>query len=124
MKITDPARLAHALDEVLNAGDMEGVLALLTDDAVLRTPSLRVVRGATALRAEVSREVAAGTQTSHRQREAVVGGGTALVIADWAMVRTGARGRPVATTGTACHVARRDPAGTWRFTVLNPMGTE
>jgi ketosteroid isomerase-like protein len=48
---------------------------------------------------------------------------TALIVVDWTLEATTPDGTRVTPSGTTANVARRSAGGSWRFTVLNPLGT-
>ncbi|MFI9274271.1 YybH family protein [Kitasatospora sp. NPDC052896] len=121
---TDPALLPVAFQEAMNSHDADRVLALYTADATMRTVTGEVITGAAALRHEVEQTLAAEPRIANTIRHVLVGGGTALVVVDWELRLTAPDGSRITATGTTANVARRDPDGTWRFTVLNPTGTD
>jgi uncharacterized protein (TIGR02246 family) len=121
--VTDPAKLPVLFEGALNAGDVDGVLALFAPDAAMRTVSGEHIVGAEALRAEIAGTVAARGRLTNVQRHTIVGGETALLVTDWTMRIDGPGGERIAPTGTTANVARRDAHAGWRFTVLNPLGT-
>lgn len=121
--ITDPAMLPGAFEDALNGGDVEGVLALFTPGATMRTPAGDVIAGHEALRREISGTVAAGGRLTNIPRHTLVGAEAALLVTDWTLEITAPDGERVAPTGTTANVARRSADGSWRFAVLNPLGT-
>ncbi|MFJ8390382.1 YybH family protein [Streptomyces sp. NPDC094438] len=121
--ITDPAILPILFQDALNAGDVDGVLALFAPGAGMRTAAGEHIAGTEALRAEIGGTVAARGRLTNVQRHTLVGAGTALLVTDWTMEIDGPGGGRLAPTGTTANIARRDADGGWRFTVLNPLGT-
>ncbi|MFC5722757.1 YybH family protein [Streptomyces gamaensis] len=121
---TDPALLPLAFQNALNAHAADQVLALYTENATMRTVTGEVISGSAALRKEVEQTIAAGPRITNTTRHVLVGDGTALVIVDWNMQTTAPDGNRVTASGTTTNVARRSTDGTWRFTILNPAGTE
>ncbi|GAA0389025.1 SgcJ/EcaC family oxidoreductase [Streptomyces luteireticuli] len=121
--ITDPAQLPGAFQDALNSGDVEGVLALLAPGATMRTVAGQVITGHQALRQEISGTVAARGRLTNVPRHALVGADTALLVTDWTLEVTAPDGERVAPTGTTANVACRGADGSWRFAVLNPLGT-
>ncbi|WP_037687235.1 YybH family protein [Streptomyces durhamensis] len=121
--ITDPALLPGAFEDALNAGDVEGVLALFAPGATMRTPAGEVISGPEALRREISGTVAARGRLSNTPRHTLVGAEAALLVTDWTLEVTAPDGERVAPTGTTANVACRGVDGCWRFAVLNPLGT-
>lgn len=123
MTVTDPAQLPILFQDALNAGDVEGVLALFAPGAGMRTVAGEQIAGEEALRAEISGTVAAHGRLTNVQRHTLVGGDTALLVTDWTMEIDDPDGRRVAPTGTTANIARRNSDGGWRFALLNPLGT-
>lgn len=120
--ITDPAQLPTVFQDALNAGDVEGVLALFAPGAGMRTVAGEQITGPEALRAEIAGTVAAHGRLTNVQRHTLLGGDTALLVTDWTMEIDGPDGERIAPAGTTANIARRDADGTWRFALLNPLG--
>ncbi len=121
--VTDPAKLPILFQDALNAGDIDGVLALFAPDASMRTVVGEHIAGAEALRAQIGGTIAARGKLTNVQRHTLVGGDTALLVTDWTLEIDGPDSERIAPTGTTANIARRDADGGWRFTVLNPLGT-
>lgn len=121
--ITDPAALPVLFEARLNAGDIDGVLALFAPDATMRTTTGAIISGRDALHREISGTIAAQGHLTNVPRNILGGGDTALLITDWTMEITTPDGTRIAPTGTTANVARQLPTGEWRFAVLNPLGT-
>ncbi|BAW04150.1 DUF4440 domain-containing protein [Nocardia seriolae] len=121
--IPDPALLPALFEQHLNAGDVDGVLALFAPDATMRTTAGTVITGPDALRAEITGTVAARGRLTNVQRHTLVGADTALLVPDWTMEIDTPDGTRIAPTGSTANVARRIGSGEWRFAVLNPLGT-
>jgi ketosteroid isomerase-like protein len=109
-----PEELEAAFTDRYNAHDLDGLMALIDDDAVFVTPDdgLRMSRD----------EMRAGFEASLADPDAslesdppqvVVAGDVALIVAGWRMGGMSA---------TATDVARRSPDGTWRYVIINPAG--
>ncbi|MFF4343255.1 YybH family protein [Kitasatospora sp. NPDC001540] len=123
IRITDPTRLPVLFEERLNAGDVEGVLALFAPGASMRTVNGAVLTDREALRREIGGTVAAGGRLANVQRHTLVGADTALLVTDWTLEIDAPDGTRVSPSGTTANVARRGGDGEWRFAVLNPLGT-
>lgn len=122
-QVFDPARLPFAFEDALNAGDVDAVLELFSPDATMRTLAHEVLTGAAELRREVERTIEAKAYLTNTARFCLTGDGTALIVVDWALEATTPDGTRVTPTGTTANLARRVADGSWRFTVLNPLGT-
>jgi ketosteroid isomerase-like protein len=109
----DPNDLARFLVERVNAGDLDGVVALYEPDAVLTFPPGNIAAGTLAIRAVYERFLATRpVLTGGEQQPAVVTGDLAL---------TSTR---IANGGITVEVARRQADGSWlwaidRFNILN-----
>ncbi|GAB7186617.1 DUF4440 domain-containing protein [Kitasatospora sp. Ki12] len=121
--VTDPAELPVLFQDALNAGDVDGVLALFAPGAGMRTVTGEQITGSEALRAEIGGTVTARGRLTNVSRLALVGADTALLVTDWTLEVDGPGGGRLAPTGTTANVARRGADGGWRFTLLNPLGT-
>jgi len=119
------ARRSHRspFEDALNAGDVDAVLALFSPDATMRTPAGEVITGPAELRAEIAGTVAAQARLTNKARFCLTGDDTALIVVDWTLEATAPDGTRVTPTGTTANVARRSADGSWRFTILNPLGT-
>jgi uncharacterized protein (TIGR02246 family) len=120
---TTPEQLPIAFQNALNAGDVDAVLALFAPGASMRTVEGEQIAGEEALRAEIAGTVAAHGKLTNTQRHTLIGAQTALLITDWTMEIDAPDGRRITPSGTTANIASRDGNGTWRFAVLNPLGT-
>ncbi len=108
--------------ERVNAGDVDGVLALYEDRGcyVLRDG---VATGAAAIRPIVEGMIAAGSRLECRVKRVVrAGEGLALVYDDWRLVTGGDDDLSVEQPGKALELVRRQADGTWRFVIDDPYG--
>lgn len=105
----EPNDLGRLLLERMNAGDIDGIMALYEPEAVLALPDGTVAAGHPAIRAFF--ETALASRPTFRPGEQR----PALVAGDLALTST----RLVNDAVTA-EVARRQPDGTWRWAVDQP----
>lgn len=111
---THPEDLPRFLVERVNAGDLEGVVALYEEDAVLALPDREVAEGRVAIRRFYA-QLLAGKPTFPLGDQS-----PALRVGDVALTSTRLVGG-----GATAEVARRQADGTWRWildrpNVLNP----
>ncbi|MEK6347228.1 MAG: alpha/beta fold hydrolase [Burkholderia sp.] len=119
-----PQQVPPAFDAAFNAGDVEGVLALFHDDAVMRMADGRhTAHGKPALRAAFAALLAARPRIENRVRLTLASGDLALVLLDWTTTVTLPDGRQATQAGTATQVMARDADGHWTLRVSNPLGT-
>ena len=103
-----PEDLARLFVERVNAGDLDGLVALYEPDAVLRVRPGQTARGHTAIRAVYAQLLESRPHFEPgRAQDTLRSGDLALTSS-------------VITTGTTAEIARRQPDGTWRWVVDNP----
>jgi hypothetical protein len=103
-----PDDLSRLLVERLNARDLDGIVALYEQDAVLALPDGSLAEGAEAIRAFFSRLDGRSSFTLGRQSPALILDGLALTST-------------VLSPGiVTAEVARRQPDGTWRWILDRP----
>jgi ketosteroid isomerase-like protein len=105
----EPNDLGRFLVERANAGDLEGLVALYTPDAVLAFPAGQIAVGTEAIRATFERMLASRPQFQPGQQA------PALVCGDLALTSTRSPGGSV-----TAEVARRQPDGTWLWAIDQP----
>ncbi len=121
--VTEPADFPHAFDTALNRGDLDQLVALYEDDAVLRGSSGEIRSGGQAVREEMDGLIGARAAITNSLRHLFRSGDTALIIVDYVLRLSAPDGSPVEVTGTATNVIRRDAEKGWRLVVANPQGT-
>jgi len=105
----EPNQLSRLLVQRINAGDVDGLVDLYEDDAVLDTGDGSLATGASEIRAFWERFVAQCITVSlGRQADALVNGDLAL---------TSTR---VAEKVVTVEVARRQADGQWKWTIDQP----
>ena len=120
MAAKNPEDVERLFEERVNAGDLEGVLALYEPGATLVRPEGDVT-GAAAVRAFWSQLLAAKPRVQTQVTKVVrVGDDLAVLYNEWSGSMRGQDGQPTALAGKATEVARRQADGTWRFIVDDP----
>lgn len=120
--ITDPAQLPPAFEKAMNSGNRDEVLSLLAPGAVMRTVTGETVTGQ-ALRDYTAGSIAGNAQLSNGPSRVVAGDDIAFITEDWTLEITTPDGSRKKATGTTANVARRGEDGSWRYAILNPLGT-
>lgn len=120
--ITDLAQLPPAFEKAMNSGKLDEVLSLLAPGAVMRTVTGETVTGQ-ALRDYAAGSIAGKAQLSNGPSRIVAGDDIAFVTEGWTLEITTPDGNRKKATGASANVARRGEDGTWRYAVLNPLGT-
>jgi ketosteroid isomerase-like protein len=102
----EPEDLEHLFVERVNAGDVEGLVALYEPDAVIAVPPGNVVIGSETIRQMFSDFVASGVQLTLGDQQ------PALRVGDLALGST-----RLVDGGVTAEVARRQPDGSWRWVI-------
>jgi ketosteroid isomerase-like protein len=105
----EPEDLARLLVERVNAGDLEGVVALYEPQAVLALPGERVAAGHDAIRRFYADLLASKPRFAPGDQR------PALRLGDLALTST-----RLAGGGATAEIARRQPDGSWRWAVDRP----
>ena len=122
MSARTPEDCDRLFAERVNAGDVDGVLALYEDRGcyVLRDG---VATGAAAIRPVVERIISSGSRLECDVKRVVrAGEGLALLYNDWRVSAQGEDGRRADRKGRALELVRRQADGSWRFVIDDPYG--
>ena len=115
-----PEDVDRLFAERVNAGDLDGVLALYEPGATLVLPDGDLT-GTAAFHGPTQQMLAAGLRLqTHVTKVIRVGEELAVLYNDWTGSMTGADGHPTAMAGKAIEVVRRQADGTWQFSVDDP----
>jgi uncharacterized protein (TIGR02246 family) len=118
-----PDQVPVAFDAAFNAGDVEGVLAVFSENATMRMADGKsVASGRHELRDRLSGLVKAKPQIHNTVRRTLVSGDVALVLIDWIVTAALPDGKSVRQTGTATQVMVRDGERGWKLRISNPLG--
>ncbi len=119
LKPEDPDRM---ITEALNAGDLDGVVALYEPEAILLTgpEEGNVARGTEAIRRFFSEFIAMKPKARTEVDMTIQVGDIALTGCNWVFESTGPDGGPINVSGRSVEVVRRQPDGTWLFVIDNP----
>jgi uncharacterized protein (TIGR02246 family) len=117
-----PEDWPRAFEERLNAGDVDGVVALYAPDARFVTPAGGVLEGREAIRSVLAGLVAVRTRFRSRVVRAVTAGDVAVLYTDFEGESQGAEGRRVPIRSAAIEILRRQPDGAWLLIVGDPNG--
>lgn len=112
MRADKPEELSRLIVDRLNAGDVEGLVALYEPDAVLALPAGAVATGSAEIRAAYQR-ITAGRPTFSPGTPKPT-----LRCGDYALTSTRLPGG-----ATTVEVAHRQSDGTWRWIIDNPNAT-
>ena len=103
----EPSELHRRVEDCLNAGDVESLVALYEPDAILLGPEGEQAEGLDAIREAWRSAVTLGARTRLVTKAAVVAGDVALLSNDWVM-----EGDGWSAAASTAEVARRQADGT------------
>jgi len=119
--IAEPTDLHPAWAERLNAGDVDGMLALAEPGSAY-APRPGVVVTGDDYRSALEHLLLLRVPIELTLRRHIVVDDLALLLYDWTIDGTDPDGNEVHLSGTTADVARKGPDG-WRFVIDNPFGT-
>jgi uncharacterized protein (TIGR02246 family) len=116
-----PEEVDRLFGERLNAGDVDGVVALYEPGATLVRGDRSAATGHPAIRTEIAGVVALRPRITMNVTT-VLRGGTNLAVLynDWHATATDRDGKPLALRGRATEVVRRQRDGSWRLVIDDP----
>src|SRR5437867_11094117 len=122
MNARTPDELDTLFAKALNAGDLDGLMALYEPQAAVMPSPGNVVVGAAAIREALAGFVAGKPSMKLTARTLAQTGDLALVSAEWQLAMTGPDGKPATMNARSVEVARRQPGGHWLFAIDFPFG--
>jgi uncharacterized protein (TIGR02246 family) len=124
MSARNPKELDVLFETALNAGDLDGLLALYEPHAAFTSQPGQVVTGTAAIREAIAGFLSLKPSMALETKVLAETGGIALLTSRWRLTGTGPDGAAVELTGTSAEVVRRQPDGSWLFVVDTPYGLE
>jgi ketosteroid isomerase-like protein len=118
-----PEEINDRFGEAYNANDLEGLLALYEENAILEFGYAGRVQGIAAIRAALVPFLALRGTISYERRFCLVFGDLALLSIAYRL--TGGRapdGSAVDASGVTVELARRQSDGTWKYLIDLPNG--
>jgi uncharacterized protein (TIGR02246 family) len=117
-----PADVDRLFAEALSAGDLEGALAMYEEDACFVRAHDEVARGRAQIRAALAELISLAPTLDCYEIDVLENGDLAVLRARWRFAGTGLDGQPFESDGRSIEVVRRQPDGTWLFTIDLPSG--
>ena len=116
-----PQDLDRLFAEALNAGNLDGLVALYAGDACLVLGG-DTYRGKDAIRESLASFVRMRPKISMETSMIGEAGDIALTSARWNLDGTGPDGKPAHMEGRSAEVARRQPNGEWLYVLDSAFG--
>lgn len=117
-----PADVDRLFAEALSAGDIDGALSMYEPDAVYIDGTGHESRGHPEIRAALAELVAMQATLDCYEVDTAENGDLAVLRARWVFTGTNPDGSTFERRGRSIEVVRRQPDGTWLFTIDLPNG--
>lgn len=114
MKVLHPKDITAAFAQAYNSGDVENLLALYEEDAVLAVAPGKRAHGIAEIRAALSESLAFGGRMEALNHYCLQSGGVALVQGEWTL-RAEKDGVLLTLNSRTAEVVRRQFDGSWRY---------
>jgi uncharacterized protein (TIGR02246 family) len=120
-----PEEIHEVLQVAFNARDIDALVDLYDEDATLIVPpEAERAHGRDEIRVALERTLALEPDTRFEVLGKLQGDGLALTHGRWTIAGTDEDGAPVEMSGRGTMVSRRQPDGSWRIALDNPMSPE
>ena len=120
MSARTPEECDRLFEERINAGDLDGLVALYQPDATFVPQEGEAAHGSAAIRGALAGFVAMKPKLKMNVTRVIpIGKDLAMIYNDWSMTAGGQ-----ASTGKAIELMRRQADGTWRFVLDAPFGRD
>ena len=124
MSARSPEETHELLEAAFNEGDLEAFVDVYDEHAVLVVPPAgQRITGKAEIRTAVQETFALRPRARIDVLDKLEAEGVALTLAHWMIEGTDATGRAVSLEGNGTIVSRRQPDGTWRILLDQPMRT-
>jgi uncharacterized protein (TIGR02246 family) len=119
-----PQDLHKAWADRFSAGDLDGLVDLYEEDAVLvPAPGAEPLHGKAAIRDALGGFLAPGAAFALQQTRTLEASGVGVAYSTWTLEGgRGEDGQPLELSGETTDIVRRQADGSWRFVIDNPWG--
>jgi uncharacterized protein (TIGR02246 family) len=125
MSARSPEETHELLAAAFNGGDLEAFLDVYDEHALLVVPPTgRRISGRAEIRAAMQETFRLHPTVTIEVVDKLEADGLALTLAQWALEGTGASGQRVRLKGRGTIVSRRQPDGSWRILLDQPVRPE
>jgi ketosteroid isomerase-like protein len=122
MAARNPEEIDAIFERELNAGNLEGLLALYEPNATFTVQPGTIVSGTAAIREALTGFLSLKPRISLEPRVLGNNGEVALISSKWSLKGTGPDGSAVDLGGESTEVVRKQADGTWKFIIDSPWG--
>jgi uncharacterized protein (TIGR02246 family) len=124
MSVRSPHEIHERFGEAFSSGDLPALVALYEPEAVLVAEPERTVTGHDAIREAYRGYLALRPKMKIETVAVFENDATALLHGRWDMQGTGPDGSAISMQGRNTEVLRRQPDGSWLFSIDNPFTPE
>src|SRR5688500_18716650 len=117
-----PEDIDQIFERELNAGNLDGLVALYEPTATFTVAPGKLAARTSAIRAALSGFLSLKPSIALSPRVLANTGDVAMVSAKWSLKGTATDGSAVDLSGDSVEVLRRQTDGTWRFIIDSPWG--
>ena len=122
MAARSPEEIDRIFERELNAGNLDGLVALYESNAAFTVEPGKVVTGTAAVREAIAGFLALKPNISLLPRVLANTGEIAMVSSKWKLKGTAPDGSAVDLAGESVEILRRQADGTWKFVIDSPWG--
>ena len=122
MAARSPEEIDRIFERELNAGNLEGLVALYEPTAAFTVEPGKVVTGTAAIREAIAGFLALKPTISLSPQVLANTGDVAMVSSKWKLKGTAPDGSAVDLAGDSVEIVRRQADGTWKFIIDSPWG--
>jgi uncharacterized protein (TIGR02246 family) len=122
MPVTDPRNLNEHYNELFRQGDLEGLVSLYEEDAILCPTPGQEIKGRAEIKKRLSGLIALKGILNTTEQNCVVFENVALLHARWSFTGVSAEGNAVQMGGSSTKLARLGADGAWRYVLDMPVG--
>jgi ketosteroid isomerase-like protein len=122
MAARKPEDVDRIFERELNAGNLDGLMALYEPMASFTVQPGKVVEGTTAIREALAGFVSLKPTITLSPRLLATTGDIAMVSAKWSLKGSGSDGSAVDLSSESVEVLRRQADGTWQYIIDSPWG--
>ena len=122
MSVRSPEEIDRIFERELNAGNLDGLVALYEPTAAFTVEPGKVVTGTAAVREAIAGFLALKPNISLSPRVLANTGDIAMVSSKWKLKGTAPDGSAVDLSGESVEIVRRQADGTWKFVIDSPWG--
>ncbi|HEY8599277.1 MAG TPA: nuclear transport factor 2 family protein [Thermomicrobiales bacterium] len=124
MPVRSPEEMHPAFTAAFNAQDLDALLELYEEGAVITPQPGVIATGHAAIRGALGGFLALNGPITMTTKTVIPAGDLVLLHAEWTVNGTGPDGSPIALAARSSEVIRRQADGSWRYIIDNPYSVD